>query len=54
MTKKIFWFYDYAKKTLEWLDEKNIKIVPKADNPANVPQPRPIEHFWALLARAVH
>jgi arsenate reductase-like glutaredoxin family protein len=23
----------YAKKTLEWLEQKNIKIEPKADNP---------------------
>jgi hypothetical protein len=36
-----------------WM-RKKIKIGPKADNPANVPQPRPIEHFWALLARAVY
>jgi hypothetical protein len=28
--------------------------VPKADNPLNVPQVRSIEHFWALLARAVY
>jgi hypothetical protein len=33
---------------------ENIKIVPKADNPLNVPQVRSIEHFWALLARAVY
>jgi hypothetical protein len=36
------------------LEKKNIKIVPKADNPPNVPKARPIEHFWALLARAVY
>jgi organic hydroperoxide reductase OsmC/OhrA len=44
----------YAKKTLEWLEQKNIKIVSKADNPTNVPQARPIENFWALLARTVY
>jgi hypothetical protein len=26
----------YAKKTLEWLEQKNIKIVPKADNPSEM------------------
>jgi hypothetical protein len=39
---------------MEWLEQKNIRIVPKADNPTNVPPTLPIEHFWALLARAVY
>jgi hypothetical protein len=43
-----------AKKTLEWLEQKNIKIVPEADSPPNVPQARHIENFWALLARVVY
>jgi hypothetical protein len=43
-----------AEKTLEWLEQKAIKIVHKADSPPNVPQARPVENFWALLARAVY
>jgi hypothetical protein len=46
--------YQHAKKTLEWLEQKSIKIFPKADNLIHVPQARPIEHFWALLACAVY
>jgi hypothetical protein len=44
----------YAKQTLKWMKQKNIKIVPKADSPLNVSQARPIENFWALLARAIY
>jgi hypothetical protein len=44
----------YAKKTLKWLEQKNIRKVPKADSPPNVPQARRIENFWDLLARAVY
>lgn len=44
----------YAKKTLDWLNEKNIKFVPQKDNPPNVPQARPIENFWAVLTRLVY
>jgi hypothetical protein len=51
----IFWpdltLWHYAKKTLE---QKNIKIVPKADSPPNVSQARPIENFWAMLSGAVY
>jgi hypothetical protein len=36
------------------LEQKNIKIVLKADNPQKGLQARPIENFWALLARAVY
>jgi hypothetical protein len=36
------------------LEQKNIKIVSKADNPPKVHQARIIENFWALLARAVY
>jgi hypothetical protein len=39
---------------LEWLEQKSMKIVPKGDNASNVPQARPIENFWALLACAVY
>jgi hypothetical protein len=56
--KTIFWpdlaSCHYAKKTLVWLKQKNVKTVPKADNPPNVPQAPPIENFWTLLALAVY
>lgn len=44
----------YAKKTLQWLTEQNIAIVPKKDNPPNVPQARPIDQFCAVLKRMVY
>lgn len=44
----------YAKSTLDWLAKNNIPTVPKADNPPNVPQARPIENFWAVLSRLVY
>ncbi|CAF5166545.1 unnamed protein product, partial [Rotaria magnacalcarata] len=37
-----------------WLHEQNIKFVPKQDNPPNVPQARPIEDFWSILAGKVY
>ena len=37
-----------AKKTLNWLTEKNIPCVPKKDNSLNVLQARPIEDFWSV------
>ncbi|CAF1934902.1 unnamed protein product [Rotaria magnacalcarata] len=44
----------YANKTTRWLHEQNIKFVPKQDNPPNVPQARPIEDFWSILAGKVY
>jgi transposase len=44
----------YAKKTLDWLNERKIPFVPKEDNPPNLPQARPIEKFWAVLDRMVY
>ena len=38
----------YANIVLEWLNNEKIEYVEKKDNPPNVPQARPIEHFWAL------
>lgn len=39
----------YSKKTLDSLTEQKIPFVPKKDNPPNIPQARPIEHFWSVL-----
>lgn len=44
----------YAKSVQVWLDEQNIDFVPKWMNPANLPEVRPIEDFWAYLKRLVY
>ena len=38
----------YAKKVVEYLREKKVNFVEKEDNPANVPECRPIEDFWSI------
>ena len=43
----------YAKIVLDHLRAKNIDFVEKDDNPANVPEIRPIENFWAYLKSLV-
>lgn len=43
--------YHYGPKTLAFLEEKNLKIVPKDENTPNLPECRPIERFWALVKR---
>jgi hypothetical protein len=44
----------YAKKTVEYLESKNVPFVPKDRNPTNLPQCRPIEDFFGELAQAVY
>jgi hypothetical protein len=44
----------YAKKTLDFLNDQNVKFVAKNENPANVPECRPIEGFWYLLKAEVY
>ena len=44
----------YSNATQEVYKTLNIKFVPKNSNPPNVPQLRPIEHFWALLKERVY
>ena len=39
---------------LEHLNAKNINYVDKEDNPANVPEVRSIEDFWAYLKSLVY
>lgn len=39
----------YGSKALQWYEEKNINFVPKAMNPPNCPNLRPIERFWAII-----
>ena len=46
-TRYVFWpdpaSSHYAKKTVEFLNQQNIEFIPKNENPANVPECRPIE-----------
>jgi hypothetical protein len=48
----VFWLdlasSHYAKTVINWLEEKEIPIVPKAMNR------RPIEDFWAIFKRDVY
>lgn len=44
----------YAKHVLDWMEQNNIKYVPKSVNPANLPEVRPIEDFWAYFKREVY
>lgn len=41
----------YSKRSLEWFEAKNVKLVPKMANPPNCPELRPIERYWALVKR---
>ena len=43
----------YANSCVDWMEE-NIYFVPKAINPPNVPQARPIENFWGCLSEMVY
>jgi predicted transcriptional regulator len=44
----------YANKVQEYLKSQNIDYVARADNPANVPEVRPIEEFWAKIKQKVY
>ena len=44
----------YSKSVQEGLNEKNVPFVIRKDNPPDVPQARPIETVWTLLARQVY
>ncbi len=56
--KFVFWpdlaSSHYAKSVQNWLDEHNIEYVPRHLNPANLPEARPIEDFWAYLKSLVY
>ena len=40
--------------TIQYLNDHNISFVSKPINPPNVPQARPIENFWSILADSVY
>ena len=44
----------YANSVLKYLKSKKIPFVAKRHNPANVPEARPIENFWANLKSEVY
>jgi transposase len=44
----------YANSVVSYLNDQNIKFVPKHENPANVPEVRPIEDFWSILKGKVY
>jgi hypothetical protein len=44
----------YAKSVTRFLNEKNVNFVQKADNPAKVPECRPIEDHWAIVKGLVY
>ena len=56
--KYVFWpdlaSSHYAKTVINWLEEHKIPIVPKAMNPANMPEASPIEDIWEILKRDVY
>jgi hypothetical protein len=44
----------YANTVVSYLNDQNIKFVQKHENPANVPEVRPIEDFWSILKGKVY
>ncbi|KAL4465543.1 hypothetical protein ABPG72_013992 [Tetrahymena utriculariae] len=44
----------YANSVTKFLNEKQIQFVQKQENPANVPECRPIEDFWSILKGLVY
>lgn len=44
----------YAETVCDFMIEKKIPFVEKYENPANLPECRPIEQFWATLKRLVY
>ena len=44
----------YSTEVLAFLEASSVSVVPKAINPPNIPQGRPIEDFWGVLAQLVY
>ncbi len=44
----------YAESVTDFMIENNINYVEKYDNPANIPEVRPIESFWSLFKAEVY
>ena len=43
----------YSKESVAWMNE-NVYFVDETTNPPNVPQARPIENLWGILAQKVY
>jgi len=41
----------YSKVAKEWFESNAVNLVPRECNPANCPELRPIERYWALIKR---
>ncbi len=44
----------YAHEVVDYYKTKNINFVEKSENPANVPEVRPVEDFWSILKAKVY
>ena len=44
----------YATIVVEYLNEESVHFVQKQENPANLPECRPIENFWGILKGLVY
>jgi transposase len=44
----------YANEVIEFFESENMKFLPLAKNPPNVPEAISIEDFWAYLKRQVY
>uniref|UniRef100_A0A914DHW9 Transposase n=1 Tax=Acrobeloides nanus TaxID=290746 RepID=A0A914DHW9_9BILA len=57
-TNYVFWpdqaSSHYATTVVEHLRKEGIHFVEKVDNPANLPEARPVEDFWAALKGMVY
>ena len=55
LTPPLFWpdlaTIHYAKQTIDWFEDNNVKYVPKLCNPPNCPELRPMEKFCAQVKR---
>ena len=43
-----------AKIVLDYLKDKMVEIIPREDNPPNLPECKPIENFWPILKGPVY
>jgi hypothetical protein len=44
----------YAKTVVEYMRDKSVNFVEKAEHPPNMPEVRPIENFWGILKGLVY
>jgi transposase len=44
----------YSSSVTQFLEEQNIHLVPKEQNPQNCPQARPVETLWSILEEKIY